>query len=134
MAGRVIRDGQQYSPEYSLGVVAAQREWEAAVAVADPSVIELFCGVRQLAAYGDQAGELIAAASSTVRAAFVAAAAATWGRRWASWPGTDTARPVLAWLTALSDYGCAAGLRCERSTAPQRSVTSRIAAISSATR
>jgi hypothetical protein len=86
-------------------IVTAQEHWRTAVRLAGPSVLERELGIPQLETYASQAQSLLDEAHETVRAAFRDSVAATSGRMWAMM--TDSARPLVAWMQALTDYGCA---------------------------
>lgn len=88
-------------------IVTAQHHWRAALGFAAPSVLESHLGIPQLAVYAEQAQELFDIAYDTVRAAFRDSVAATFGRIWATWPASeDSARPLLMWMTELTQFGC----------------------------
>lgn len=91
-------------------IVTAQQHWRAALGFAAPSVLESHLGIPQLAVYAEQAQALFNIAYDTIRAAFRGSVAATFGRIWAT--GTTRsdfgARALVAWLQALTDWGCSA--------------------------
>ena len=91
-------------------IVTAQQHWREALGFAAPSVLESHLGIPQLAVYAEQAQGLFDIAHDTIRAAFRDSVAATFGRIWAT--GTNRgdlgARALVAWLHALTDWGCSA--------------------------
>jgi hypothetical protein len=61
-------------------------------------------GIPQLDTYAAQAQTLFDRAYDTVLEAFRDSVAATYGRMWATM--AEGSRPLLAWIQALTDYGC----------------------------
>lgn len=94
----------------STDIVTAQQHWRTALQFAAPSVLELNFGIPQLATYAEQAQGLFDIAHDTVRAAFRDSVAATFGRIWATGTtrGDVGARALVAWLQALTNWGCSA--------------------------
>lgn len=87
-------------------ITTAQQHWRTALGFAAPSVLERELGIPQLATYAEQAQALFDIAYDTVRAAFRDSVAAIFGRIWATWPGGDSARPLVMWMRELSQFGC----------------------------
>ncbi|MGD9512497.1 hypothetical protein [Mycolicibacterium sp.] len=91
----------------SPDIVTAQHHWRTALRFAAPSVLEREFGIPQLTTYAEQAQGLFDIAHDTIRAAFWDSVAATFGRFWATWPRTsESARPLLMWMTELTQFGC----------------------------
>lgn len=90
----------------SPDIVTAQQHWRTTLRLAGPSVLERELGIPQLETYATQSQALFDTAHVLVRAAFRDSVAATYGRIWATMTDrTDTARALVAWLKALTDYG-----------------------------
>lgn len=91
-------------------IVTAQQHWREALGFAAPSVLDSHLGIPQLAVYAEQAQGLFDIAHDTIRAAFRDSVAATFGRIWATGTTRDDlgARALVAWLHALTDWGCSA--------------------------